>query len=374
MHPILARGSRLALYLVVWALAGVLLAALLTGTGDLSWNQSLALAMPLAITYAFFCLSSWYVSRSMPLAATGMLRFTATALTAASMGGAAWLVLARGWMELLVRRRAGFDAASVFAATESPLFGFGVLLYLLSLTASHLVGSFEQSRESERRALEARVLARDAELQALRAQIDPHFLFNSLNSISALTSADPAAARRMCVLLAEFLRESLALGAADRIPLTRELKLVERFLDIERVRFGGRLTVRLAVDNAGGCLVPPLLLQPLAENAVTHGLAHLLSGGTITISASRTASRLTIAIDNPCDADRPRRTGAGVGIANVRARLHALYGSDAWVASLERQGGWRVELSLPAHAAGADDLESSESVAGGPTRIPTLNA
>jgi two-component system sensor histidine kinase AlgZ len=347
MHPILARGGRLALYLAVWALGGILLAALLSGAGGLGWFWSLVVAMPLTLTYAFFCLSSWYVSRSMPLAATGTVRLTATALTAAVMSSAAWLALARGWIEMLARRGAAFDAQTTFQRIDGLVFGFGVLLYLLSLAVSHLVGSFEQSRETERRALEVQVLAREAELRLLRAQIDPHFLFNSLNSISALTAGDPAAARRMCLLLAEFLRESLALGTADRIPVARELKLAARFLDIERVRFGERLAVEVEPHDAGACLVPPLLLQPIVENAVTHGIAHLLAGGTIRVALSQSASALSIVVENPCERDRPQGTGAGVGLANVRLRLRALYGTDAWMSAAEHDGVWRVEMSVP---------------------------
>ncbi|MEN3338782.1 MAG: two-component system, LytTR family, sensor histidine kinase AlgZ [Acidobacteriota bacterium] len=354
MHPILARGARLALYVAVWAIGGTLLAALLGGTAGLPWSQSLPLAIPLTVTYGFFCLSAWYVSRSMPLAATGSVRLTATAVTAACLSSAAWLVLTRVWLEALARRSGGFDADRVFGRIAALVFGFGVLLYLLSLAISHLIGSFERARETERRALEVQVLAREAELRSLRAQIDPHFLFNSLHSISALTTTDAGAARRMCLLLADFLRESLALGGATRIPLARELNLAARFLDIERVRFGERLNVSIHDGDAGACLVPPLLLQPVVENAVTHGVAHVLAGGTIRIAVSRSTSMLRIVVENPCDEDRPRRTGTGVGLANVRARLRAVYGPDARMASGEHEGGWRVEMSLPLERGAAE--------------------
>lgn len=353
MHPILARGGRLALYVGVWALVGVLLSGLLAGQAALTAAQSLALGLPLAITYGFFCLSSWYVSRSMPLSATRIVRLAVTAVTSAAMSSAAWLALARGWIEILSRRGTIFDASTIFGALDALLFGFGFLLYLLSLAVGYLLAAFEQSRDTERRGLEVQVLAREAELRSLRAQIDPHFLFNSLNSISALTVADPPAARRMCVLLAEFLRESLALDAEVRITLDRELALAARFLDIERVRFGDRLRVEMAPGDAGPLLVPPLILQPLVENAVTHGIAHVLAGGTVSISAVRSPATLTIAVENPCDAERPCATGTGVGLANVRARLRALHGDDARVSSAERDGTWRVEISLPAEAVAA---------------------
>jgi LytS/YehU family sensor histidine kinase len=304
-------------------------------------------AVPLATTYAFLCLSAWYVCRSMPLATTGATRVIVTGLTAGSISSVAWLGLARVWIGLLARRVPALPGPGALHSLDTLLFGFGLLLYLLSLAVSYLVAAFEQSRETERRGLQVQVLAREAELRSLRAQIDPHFLFNSLHSISALTAADPAGARRMCMLLADFLRETLTLGAEQRIPLQRELRLAERFLEIERIRFGDRLGIDIGRTEGEGCLVPPLLLQPVIENAVTHGIAHVLAGGTIRLSSSRSASTVTLVVENPCDRDRPRGTGAGVGLANVRARLRALYGLDARLSALERDGMWRVEISLP---------------------------
>ena len=115
--------------------------------------------------------------------------------------------------------------------------------------------------------------------------------------------------------------------------MARELKLVERFLAVERIRFGDRLDVEIAADaGAEPCTVPPLLLQPLVENAVTHGIAHMLDGGTIRIAASRTPARLSIVVENPVRSGSAAiGTGTGVGLANVRARLRALYGAEAFV-------------------------------------------
>jgi signal transduction histidine kinase len=347
MYPLLSRRSHLAAYLLLWLLVGVLLSVLLAAQSDLTWWMALVAGVPAAIAYSFICLSAWYVARAMPLARTGSGRVIVSALAAAALSSTMWLVLARGWTALIVSRWTG-QGGLTFAAIQSMLFGVGVLLYLLALAVSYVLVVYEASQDAQRRGLQGQVLAREAELRSLRAQIDPHFLFNSLHSISALTTADPAGARRMCLLLGEFLRESLALGGADRITLARELALLERFLAIERIRFGDRLRSELSAGDAGTCIVPPLLLQPIVENAVTHGIAHLIEGGTIRVSAARNGAWLHIVVENPCDPDRPKRGGAGVGLANVRARLRAMHGGDAALLAGERNDTWRVEVTLPA--------------------------
>lgn len=359
MHPILAHGRRLALYLLFWAGFGALLAVLLSLQAGLERWVAAAAALPLSLVYGSVCLSAWYVSRSLPLARTGTIRIAVTAMTAAFVTSLAWLAIARGWMQALYRLGALDAPATPAGGTPVLFFGFGVLLYLLSLAVSYLLSAYEQSQEAERRGLEVQVFAREAELRSLRAQIDPHFLFNSLHSISALTTIDPPSARRMCVLLADFLRESLALGAESRITVGQELRLAERYLEVERVRFGDRLQVAVEAGGAERFLVPPLLLQPLVENAVTHGIAHTLEGGTIRIAAAASATTLRLTVENPCDPDRPRSTGTGVGLANVRARLRALHGDDAWVSAREGDGRWRVEVALPAVEAGSSVEQSA---------------
>jgi two-component system sensor histidine kinase AlgZ len=356
MHPLLARRGHRALYLLLWLLVGGLLAVMLAAQRGLPWSFAFAVALPLALVFSFVCLSALYVSRGLPLAGTGSVRVVATAVTAAVLSSAMWLVIAQGWTAV-VAPRFGIEASRGFYGLSTLFFSFGVLLYLLALAVGYLLVVFEASQEAQRRGLQVQVLAREAELRSLRAQIDPHFLFNSLHSISALTTADPPGARRMCLLLAEFLRESLALGGEERITLARELALIDRFLAVERVRFGPRLGVDISAGDAGACLVPPLLLQPLVENAVTHGIAQVLEGGLIRVFAERAGSMLRIVAENPCDPDRPRRRGAGVGLANVRARLRALHGTEATLAASEQDSVWRVELTLPAIDEAGQELE-----------------
>jgi LytS/YehU family sensor histidine kinase len=225
----------------------------------------------------------------------------------------------------------------------------GIPLYLFSAALHYLIAAFEDSRRAERRALESQVVAREAELRALRAQLNPHFLFNSLNSINALVGRDPEAARRMCEGLGDFLRRTLALGAQETVSLGEELELIGMYLAIEHVRFGARLGVTVEAGPAErACRVPPLLLQPLVENAVKHGIAARLEGGTLEIRARQAGDALRIEIANPLDPDAGTRDGQGLGLDNVRRRLRAFDSRRASVTTESTGGRFIAVLTLPA--------------------------
>lgn len=152
----------------------------------------------------------------------------------------------------------------------------------------------------------------------------------------------------MCVLLGDFLRSNVRLGLRELIPLGDELSLVRQFLEIEQVRFGSRLAFDVSVeDGLEACLVPPLLLQPLAENAVGHGIANLLQGGTVSVRAVCDGGVLRVAFENPVDPDRPRRPRTGVGLDNVRRRLATHFGGQAALEYSDAGTSVRVAVSLP---------------------------
>jgi LytS/YehU family sensor histidine kinase len=197
--------------------------------------------------------------------------------------------------------------------------------------------------------MQANLWAREAELKALKAQVNPHFLFNSLNSISALTSSDPAKAREMCILLGDFLRQTLGLGEKSVIPLREEMSLVRAFLAVEKIRFGGRLEMRESVDEAALAFdIPPLLLQPLIENAVGHGIANLAEGGSILLEVRSGNGNVSLLIENSFDPEAPPRRRSGVGLANVRQRLQARYGDRSSFSARSEGNIFRVTLVFPA--------------------------
>src|ERR1044071_8367880 len=329
MHPILTRRSRLLLYLGVWVAFGVLLALVLIFGGAAPVDWSLMFAVPLAVLLGLQSLSFWYLVQSLP-PETPTARLSVTWSGAGLVSLLIWLAIAYAWAQYLLPEGESYPDEALNAL---PLLIFaGAIGISLGVLGHYLAGASQRSRSAERRALEMQVLAREAELKSLRAQLDPHFLFNSLNSVAALIGNDTAAARQMCFLMAQFFRKSLTLSRQQAIPLAEEIALVETFLAIERVRFGERLPSSFDIaDEVRAVQVPPLVLQPLVENAVHHGVAHLLEGGTVNVHARRREGFLEMVVENPCDPDRPPSRGTGMGIANVRARIETLCGERASV-------------------------------------------
>ena len=205
-------------------------------------------------------------------------------------------------------------------------------------------------RERETRAaqLEAR-LAR-AQLDVLRSQIRPHFLFNTMNAVSTLMHRDVDAADEMLTLLCDLLRETLDADGTQQVPLRRELAVLDRYLDIMRLRFSDRLTVDVRVDeDVLNEPVPHFILQPLAENAVEHGIARAAGAGRIVVAAGRDgdALRITVTDDGPGPAGGGAALREGIGLSNTRERLRQLYGPAAGLTLRGLPRGTEVELTLP---------------------------
>ena len=292
-----------------------------------------------SLLFGLIGIASRYACRSMPLRTTPMSRIVMTHAGAALVASGAWSLAWKSWTPLV-----GGPAAD-----QTLIFGIGMVLYAAMVTIHYLLLEVEASRRAEETALRYEVLAREAELKAFKAQVDPHFLFNSLNAVASLCGSRPADAREMAQLMADFFRQTLRLGARDRITLEQEIELVSRYLAIEKVRFHDRLNTQVQVDDAARVWpVPPLLLQPLIENAVRHGVASMVDGGTIAIRATADDAMLRITIENPTDPDRPESTGERIGVENARGRLAAISGGRATLETREADGRYLVQIEVPA--------------------------
>src|ERR1035437_1955323 len=338
MHPLLATRGRILLYLAGWGPILALLDYLMWACGSAASVQHAAVLGPACFLCAFACLSPWPLCRVRPLRLADGARLAVTWAAAATAAGA--LLTGAAWAMARMEGR--------IAAHLDLLFGVGILLYLLSAGLHYAALAAEEARESSVAVAEARTLARDAELHALRMQINPHFLFNSLHSIAALATSDGIRAREMCILLADFLRSSLGLGERASIPLREELALARAYLEVEQVRFGARLQVSEDIqESCQDCAVPVLLLQPLVENAVKHGIAGLVEGGAIRLSVECLGASVLVAVENGFDPDAPPPNRLGMGLPHVRRRLELRYGDAASLEAGGREGVYRVELRFP---------------------------
>ena len=266
----------------------------------------------------------------------------------------------RWWARLPVHLAASFVFVVLKVSIYHPLFNalnpteprpwsmilFGgfyadMLAYWASVGVIHAIEYYRESRERE---LETTRLA----LENLRAQLQPHFLFNTLQSISTLIHRDAAAADRMLTDLSELLRLSLRSSASQEVPLRDELGFLDRYLDIMRVRFGDRL--RILVDAAGDvrdALVPSLVLQPIVENAITHGMADRPDVGHVSVRARRNGPALWLEVsDDGPGLAAPAGNGNGIGLANTRERVARLYGTSGSV-DLLTDRGLTVRISIP---------------------------
>jgi sensor histidine kinase YesM len=354
VHPLLRERRSLLAYLVFWAGLSVVPAVLLRAEAPLG---GLFASLVSTLGFALVSLPVWYLCRALPLArGNGRRVLTAHAAAAVSLSAVFFIAL-----DVTAGALAFIDAfrglPPVVDRNEGALFAVGALFYLLVAAFHYLLAALEERREALERQGALALHAQRAELSALRAQVHPHFLFNALNTVSALTGYDPAKAREACVLLGEYLRGTLRAQEHALVPLADEWGLTERYLAVEALRLGDRLKVELELGaEAKACLVPSLLLQPLVENAMTHGIAPVGEPAPLRVSAHRHDHRLSLRLENGVDPS-PRRRPGGVGLANVRARLAAHYGSDASLRIESERERFVVVLDLPART--ADTVEAS---------------
>jgi signal transduction histidine kinase len=248
----------------------------------------------------------------------------------------------------------GVDVVEIVSRRPQLLFAilmFSLLMstfwYRYMLTKARMLEA-EAERERERaRALEAEKQSVDAQLRALQAQIEPHFLFNTLANVASLIDTAPDRAQVMLARLIDLLRGSLDASRAAHGTLGQELALVRAYLDILRIRMGARLRVQIDVpDELHALPLAPLLLQPLVENAIKHGLEPKVEGGTVHISGAASEASLTLCISDDGLGFRPS-AASGVGLVNLRERLRASFGGDAQLTVEELNPGTRLRLVLP---------------------------
>jgi len=326
---------------------------------EVSWKQ--------AVTYA---LGDWYVFAllSIPvMALSRRLRFETGSwlktFLAHTMGSVifsfSYMVL-RAWVGQW-QSGASFDEA--FKPLLVKTWHFNLLIYWVILAVSQAFEYYRKYRDRELQSAELEKRLVQAKLQALQMQLNPHFLFNTLHSISSLMHKDVEAADSMIVRLSDLLRAALESSDTQEVPLSRELKMLNLYLSIEKTRFGNRLTTTMDIaPDTLNAQVPNLILQPLVENAIRHGIEPRSKPGRIALRARRQADVLAVEVcDNGVGLRNGKEVEEGVGLSNTRARLREMYGPAHQFALVEpSEGGLRVELKIPFRENSLDENTNSD--------------
>jgi two-component system, LytTR family, sensor histidine kinase AlgZ len=352
VHPLFAQPRSLLAYLLFWAGLSAMPWVLIRSNASFG---ALLLSAACTVAFALGTLPVWYLCRALPLVPAKLWRVVSIHGATATLWSVAFLTCSLLVAELLALLPAWRALPADVAAAQGALIGVGALFYLLVATFHYVLAELELRRLSGEREAVLALAAQRAELSALRAQVHPHFLFNSLNTVSALIGYDTVKAREACLLLAEYLRGTL--GAQERalVTLREEWSLCQRYLAMEALRLGERLRVEVSMEeSAEHCEVPSLLLQPLVENAVTHGIAPVDEPQPLRVRAHCRGGRLSLELENGLD-PAPRRREGGLGLANVRARLFGQYGNDATLRVERDADRFLIVLDMPAVSARATE-------------------
>ena len=345
-HPVLQNRVRLIVWWLVWLFLAMGQSLLFYYAYRSFSSISLIDGLVSVLIYSGISLSLWY-----PLSFfnTGEARST-TIISNLVISGAIsitlWIVITKFVVLLFLPEQNNYEA--YWDVTFPYRIGTGVFIYGLIILTYYLFISL--TNLSEKKAKEARLesLVKETELKMLRSQINPHFLFNSLNSVSSLTITDPEKAREMIIKLSEFMRYALSKKDEQPVSFRSELENLRLYLEIEKVRFGDRLSTEENIEEQ--CLevqMPVMLLQPLYENAVKHGVYESTESVRITTQSKIIDGHMEITISNNYDLAPSSRRGTGTGLLNVSRRLELCYGNKASIQTTKENGIYTVKLYIP---------------------------
>ena len=317
-------------------------------TLSINWIDSTILLLPPMIIELFICLGTRFISKSNPIQLQTLFRVTFTHFVGAIILTGTWIILSMIYSNML-ESISGKTAWKILFKNSIPLLaGISVALYTVSVLFHYLLLANRAARKAEHDALNQRLYATRTELKVLKNTIHPHFLFNSLNTIPPLIKRNPAHAEEFIRQLSDFFRYSLKYGGKKEVPIKEELEHIKNYLSIEKTRLGDRLQTNFHIDkNTLNETVLSMILLPLVENAIKHGISQCLEGGTLSISIHNDGDFIAITIENPYE--KPTRTirGEGMGIRTLEQRLHIAYGSDARSSVYKTENMFTVQLLIP---------------------------
>ncbi|MTI22393.1 hypothetical protein E1176_15280 [Fulvivirga sp. RKSG066] len=343
-HPF--KGQGFIYYILAWAIIIVAHAMVLNLSYQLPLKISISDAVVCNLLLAGLGFSLWWAIQYFKPSNQSVLSMMSTFAVIVVLGTFSVSFICDTLLYQIYSDQAQYMA---FSANVKPwrLVTSGLYLSVIILVYYLLKNSFSLS-EKEKQEAELQTMLKQSELEMLKFQINPHFIFNSLNSISSLTISDPDNAREMVIKLSSFLRGSLGQENTETHSLQAELEQMNLYLDIEKVRFGDRLKVNQQIDKELLSLqVPNMILQPLYENAIKYGVYEQLDAVTIDTTCTLENSRLVIKVSNDYDSNAAVQKGKGIGLKNVRSRLEIIYGFPDLVTLERGKDKFCVKLEIP---------------------------
>jgi sensor histidine kinase YesM len=345
-HPVIQNSTRLIVWWLVWSILGLgqyFLFYSLYGSAYSSIIPDIIISFAL---YSVIALVLWYPFGYFNRTITKPLVLVTNLILTGVLTITFWVLVTRFIISHVLPESSDYNES--WLASFPYRIGSGVFIYGLVILTYYLFESFTSLAEKSAKEAQLETLVRDTELRMLRSQINPHFLFNSLNSITSLTVTDPEKARTMVIKLSDFMRYALSRKDEQPVTLQSELDNLRLYLDIEKVRFGNRLTIEENINKE--CLnsmLPVMLLQPLYENAVKHGVYDSLETVVINTTVSCQGDSTEITISNNYDPAAKPQKGTGTGLLNVSRRLELLYGNKAGIITRKDEKSFTVKLFIP---------------------------
>lgn len=347
MHnPITQNRTYLVIYLTLWVTLGVIQVALFYYLLKVPLTPSIIDATLFNLFLSLLGLAVWPLVVFSSLERAYLSNTLFTHLVGAIVLIAAWLGISVVMLNTIFESNTTYIS---FLNSSLPWrVAQGAIIYLLFALNYYLYVYNEDYRERKVNEAELKRSLKEAELSMLKSQLNPHFIFNSLNSISSLTMTNPEKAQEMVIALSDFLRYAVKPGQSELISLNEELNAIDQFILIEKVRFGERLRVSITCDDVSKNMkVPPLIIQPLVENAVKYGVHETTEQGNISITCSSKGALLEVVVKNTFDQESNNATKTGVGLVNVRNRLKLLYESDGLLQISKKEKLFVVKLMIP---------------------------
>ncbi len=346
VNPITQNKNHLIAYFLFWVLIAVLQSLLVYWVKDLTWWQSMLDGAVYAILFGFIGLSIWFVVRYTGLEIKHLWNALINHLAAASILIFLWLLIGNTIIALFMGKPVALKTALLDYGLRM---GLGFVYYVIVALNYYLLIFYQNFKEKQISELEIKSMLKESELSMLKAQLNPHFIFNSLNSISSLTLTQPEQAHEMIVKLSTFLRHTIGQSESDLVTISKEIETIGLYLDIEKSRFGEKLKVNIEglEELPVGLKVPNLILQPLVENAIKYGVYDLIETGEIKIQLSYDQTMLKITITNNYSKQPTGKKGKGIGLQNVKGRLDYIYEQNDLLKTSKTDDNFVAVLTIP---------------------------